>query len=94
MTSVEIPDSVTTIGDQAFCKCESLTSVTISDSVTSIGGKAFHGCDSLTDVTIPASVTSISKSAFSGIEGLVIHGTTGSYAQTYAMDREIAFMDD
>ena len=59
-----IPDSVTTIGDYAFCNCDSLTSVTIPDSVTTIGDEAFYGCDSLTSVTIPDSVTSIGNEAF------------------------------
>lgn len=45
-----IPGSVTSIVDDAFYKCSSLTNVTIPDSVTSIGDEAFNGCSSLTDV--------------------------------------------
>ena len=45
-----IPGSVTSIGDDAFSGCASLTSVTIPDSVTSIGNYAFSCCGSLTDV--------------------------------------------
>lgn len=59
ITSVVIPDSVTSIGDYAFAYCDSLTSVVIPDSVTSIGDWAFHDCDSLTSVVIPDFVTSI-----------------------------------
>ena len=64
VTDLIIPDSVTSIGDQAFAGCTSLTSITIPDSVTSIGGDAFSGCESLTSITIPDSVTSIGDDAF------------------------------
>lgn len=56
---VVIPDSVTSIGNQAFEQCNNLTSVVIGNSVTSIGSSAFYRCDSLTSVTIGDSVTSI-----------------------------------
>ena len=64
LTSVTIPDSVTSIKGNAFSSCSSLTSITIPDSVTSIGGSAFFQCSSLTSVTIPDSVTSIGDTAF------------------------------
>ena len=64
LTSVTIPNSVTSISYRAFYGCSSLTSVTIPDSVTSISDSAFYNCSSLTSVTIPDSVTSISDSAF------------------------------
>jgi hypothetical protein len=64
MTSVTISGSVTSIGDNAFAGCASLTAVTIPNSVTSIGNSAFAGCTSLTAVTIPDRVTSIGDQAF------------------------------
>ena len=64
LTSVTIPNSVTSIGDYAFSDCSGLTSVTIPNSVTSIGDYAFSGCRDLTSVTIPNSVTSIGNMAF------------------------------
>ncbi len=70
VTDLEIPDSVTSIGDFAFEYCTGLTSVTIPDSVTSIGVDAFYDCTGLASVTIPDSVTSIGSSAFYGCTGL------------------------
>ena len=67
---VVIEDGVTSIGDYAFCECESLTSITIPNSVKSIGHDAFCGCSGLTSVTIPNSVTSIGGNAFYGCTSL------------------------
>ena len=64
ITSVSLPDGLTSIGSWAFNNCSSLTSVTIPNSVMSIGTSAFEDCSSLTSVTIGNSVTSIGKFAF------------------------------
>ena len=68
--SIIIGDSVTSIGNDAFAKCTSLSSITIPNSVTSIGNYAFYGCSGLTSITIPNSVTSIGNYAFYGCSGL------------------------
>ena len=69
-TSYTIPDSVTSIGGNAFRRCSSLTSITIPNSVTSIGDRAFVGCTDLKSITIPDSVTSIGEVAFAGCTDL------------------------
>ena len=50
LTSITIPNSVTSIGEHAFVYCSGLTSVTIGNSVTSIGDRAFDGCSGLTSI--------------------------------------------
>ena len=70
ITSVTLPNSVTSIGGGAFVGCSSFRSVTLPDSVTSIGKGAFQSCKSLRSVTIPDSVTSIGKGAFYGCSRL------------------------
>ena len=68
LTSVTIPNSVTSIGDGAFDYCLGLTSVTIPNGVTSIGKFAFFSCTNLTSVKIGA--TSIGDDAFYNCRGL------------------------
>ena len=70
LTSITIPNSVTSIGKGAFEGCSGLTSLTIGNSVTSIGDDAFEGCSGLTSLTIGNSVTSIGDDAFYGCSGL------------------------
>lgn len=64
ITSITIPNSVTSIGNFAFYNCSILISITIPNSVTFIGNSAFYNCNTLTSITIPNSVTSIGESAF------------------------------
>ena len=73
-----IPNSVNSIGNEAFYDCIGLTSVTIPNSVTSIGGSAFWHCSGLTSVTLPNSVTSIGDYAFDSCSGLPLIEIPGS----------------
>lgn len=78
LTSITIPNSVTSIGDKAFYGCSNLASITIPDSVTSIGDEAFKGCTSFTSITIPKSVSSIGAKAFYGCTNLTSISITNS----------------
>ena len=64
--NTDIPNGVTSIGNDAFGGYSGLTNVTIPDSVMIIGDRAFSGCTGLTSITIPDSVTSIVYGAFWG----------------------------
>ncbi len=65
-----IPNTVTSIGDDAFEICISLTNITIPNSVTFIGSLSFQGCTGLTSIIIPNSVTTIYDGAFEDCTGL------------------------
>ena len=65
-TSVTIPESVTSIGYQAFCRCYDLTSVTIPDGVTSIEALAFSSLYNLETITLGSGLRSVEANVFSG----------------------------
>lgn len=70
LTSIVIPDGITTIEEVTFTDCHNLTSVVIPDSVTMIGDLAFQDCDSLTSIVIPDRVTHIGNAAFQDCDSL------------------------
>jgi BspA type Leucine rich repeat region (6 copies) len=79
--SYTIPDSVNSIGYEAFGDCGGLTSVTIPNTVTSIGGYAFVYCSSLTSVVIPDGVTNLQEYTFAdctSLTSVTIGGSVGS----------------
>lgn len=78
LTSITIPNGVTSIGNNAFDGCSGLTSVTIPDSVTIIGYCAFYDCNSLTSINFNGT-----KAQWNSIDkGNVWDGGTGNYTVT------------
>ncbi len=73
ITSVTIPESVTTISAYAFASCKKLTSVTLPSGLTTIKAAAFSDCTKLTSITIPSSVTTMGTRAFEDCTGLTIY---------------------
>lgn len=71
LVSVVLPNSITSIGYEAFRNCKNLSSITIPNSVISVGERAFLNCESLTSVTLPANA-SISSDAFKATGGVSI----------------------
>ncbi|MBL4932761.1 leucine-rich repeat protein [Clostridium paridis] len=70
LTSVTIPDTVTSIGGFAFYCCSSLVNIAIPNSVTSIGDSAFAYCTSLANITLPSNLSSIGNSTFQDCKAL------------------------
>lgn len=66
LTSVIIPDSVTSISHNAFSECTNLSSITIPDGVTEVGWGIFKNCANLSSINIPACVTSIVPDELTG----------------------------
>ena len=62
--TVTIENGVTSIKDNAFYNCESLTNISMPDSLISIGEDVFFGCEKLTNITLPSNLKSIGNSAF------------------------------
>lgn len=81
VTSVTIPDSVTSIPDAAFVNCSQLTNISIPNSVTYIGFSAFDGCASLKSITLPSSLRTIGNSAFAGCPSSMTVTYPGSKTQ-------------
>lgn len=67
---VDLPASVTIIGENAFRNCQKLTSVNMQDGVAEIRKRAFYGCVGLKEVSIPGSVKTIGEEAFKGCNSL------------------------
>lgn len=71
LTSVTLPQSVTSIGTAAFAACPSLYNVTLSDGLLNVGEYAFSACQALESITLPASLASVGQGAFSRCTSLV-----------------------
>ena len=70
VTTVTLPDTLTSIGVSAFYACEKLTGITIPSGITQIQNNTFCDCANLSYVTIPGTVTSIGEFAFDDCESL------------------------
>lgn len=91
--SLVIPGNIKNIGKQAFHQCDFLKEVVLEDGVETIGEKAFYDCEVLEKVTIPLSVTEIDERAFSNSLNVTIVAEPGSYAETYAIENDIPYVN-
>ena len=93
LTTVKLGSGLKSIPASTFEHCDVLESLRIPRRVTTIGDNAFKDCVKLTSITIPRSVTKISSNAFSYPKILTIYGVSGTYAETFAKENSIKFVD-
>ena len=91
VTDITLSDKIKVISIQAFDSCTKLKSVRIADGVEKIETFAFYNCTSLQKVYIPSSVSEIDYTAFINCSELTIYGEKGSYAETFAKEKNIPF---
>ena len=89
VTSVSMPECITSIGTSAFSGCQNLESVALPESLTTLGYSAFKACKLLKTIKIPSGVRAIPSSCFDGCSSLesvtIPEGVTaiGDYAFGY-----------
>lgn len=94
MKEVTISGKVKKVGVSVLANSKELEKVVIKDGVESIGTIAIAGCPKLTSITLPASVTEIAEKAFSeNSSELVLTVQPGSYAESYAKENGIAYVN-
>jgi hypothetical protein len=90
LAKVAIPETITTIGEEAFCFCEALESIDIPNSVVNLGERAFYRCTSLRDVNIGSGLTYISEQCFQFCQNLTQINLGGNIAEI----RDYAFANN
>ena len=93
LVNASLGAGITEIPNSAFEHCNVLERVNIPRCVTSIASNAFKDCVKFREIHIPRSVTSIDSSAFSHPSNLTIYGVSGTYAETFAKENNIKFVD-
>ena len=92
LEGVHLPENIETICASAFEECHKLEGITFPKRMTNIGKKAFFRCTSLKAVYIPDHVT-IDSNAFADCPKLTIYSGKGSFAEKYAIDNNIFFVE-
>ncbi|WP_026516945.1 leucine-rich repeat protein [Butyrivibrio sp. MC2021] len=93
LTDLQLGTGLTEIPKCAFANCDELKKVTIPKNVKKIGATAFENDYSLTEIHIPEATTSISSDAFSYPGKVTVYGIKGSYAETYANEQGMTFVE-
>ena len=93
LNKVKISSKLTEISSYLFYECPNLTEISLPYGVIKVDNYAFGNCTKLTSIKIPRTTTSISNTAFSYPERLTIFGVSGTFAETYANENNIKFIN-
>ena len=93
LTDVELGTGITQIPTSCFEHCDALPSVVLPYRVSKVGDNAFKNCVALIEITIPRATTSISSSVFSYPAKMTVYGISGTYAETFANQQGMKFVD-
>ena len=93
LKTITLPASLRSIGRNTFEGCSSLTEIEIPQGVTELDGKMFGRCTALESITIPNTVANISVFAFDDCANVTVKGQANSYAQTFAKENGMTFLD-
>ncbi|MFR6655011.1 MAG: leucine-rich repeat protein [Anaerobutyricum hallii] len=93
LTDVKLGTGITQIPTSCFEHCDVLPSVVLPYRISKVGDNAFKNCVALTEITIPRATTSISTSAFSYPAKMTVYGISGTYAETFANQQGMKFVN-
>ena len=93
LAEVSLGTCLTSLPSYAFAQCPKLTGIVLPYRMTKINDNAFNACTGLTEVTMPRGMASIGSQVFSYPGKMTIYGIKGTYAETYASDNGIAFVN-
>ena len=94
LKDIKISNSVKNIQDSLFNGCKSIESIKVPSGVKSIEYTAFNDCINLKRIDIPNSVKDIKQNAFNGCYSLIIYGSSDSYAEQYAKENNLKFINN
>ena len=93
LTDVKLGTGITQIPTSCFEHCDILPSVVLPYRISKVGDNAFKNCVALTEITIPRATTTISTSAFSYPAKMTVYGISGTYAETFANQQGMKFVN-
>lgn len=93
LADVSLGTGLISLPTYAFAQCPKLTDIILPYRMTTLNANAFNACTGLTEITMPRSLTSIGSQVFSYPGKMTIYGINGTYAQTYAEDNGITFVN-